>query len=108
MADFTISSGHFSTDMQAMDALRYLKDNAPSAYAGILGEFPELDNASFCLMGSWFDTDAMGVDEEWGSWLVDAIEATGRVYWEEGEPWACEEPTREEIEAEERHESLKV
>ena len=30
----------------------------------------------------------MGVDIEFGSWLVDAIEATGKVLWEEGEPFA--------------------
>lgn len=90
MADFTISSGHFSVDGQAMDALRYLQANAPEAYAEVLKSFPEIDRISFENMGSHFDTDTMGVDVEWGSWLVDAIEATDAVYWEDGEPWAVD------------------
>lgn len=48
--------------------------------------FPEMAYPKW--EGSWLNTEAMGVDVEYGSWLVDAIEATGVVMWEEGEPWA--------------------
>lgn len=37
--------------------------------------------------GSWFDVAAMGVDVEWPSWVADACENTGRVSWEDGEPY---------------------
>lgn len=90
MPDFTISGGHFSVDTQAMDALRWLGSNAPKAHAAVMSEFSEMGDPKW--EGSWLDTDAMGVDVEYGSWLVDAIEATGAVYWEEGEPWAVDPP----------------
>ena len=81
-----ISNNHFSLDLQAQDALNWLEDFHPEAHAKVLAELPEAG----CLLfeGSWFDTDAMGVDIEFGSWLVDAIEQTGKVMWEEGEPYA--------------------
>ena len=47
----------------------------------------ELDRAT--MSGSGYDTDAMGVDAEWPSWLVDALEATGLVIWEDGEPYVA-------------------
>lgn len=86
MDDYTISSGHFSVDMQATDALRWLESNAPKAHAAVISEFPEMSDPKWQMMGSWLHTDAMGVGVEYGSWLVDAIENTGAVYWEEGEP----------------------
>jgi len=81
-----ISNNGFSVDIQAQDALNFLEDFHPEAHAKVLSELPEAG----CLLfdGSWFDTDAMGVDIEFGSWLVDAIEQTGKVIWEEGEPFA--------------------
>ena len=81
-----ISNNGFSVDMQAQDALNFLEDFHPEAHREVLAALPEAG----CLLfdGSWFDTDAMGVDIEFGSWLVDAIEATGKVLWEEGEPFA--------------------
>jgi hypothetical protein len=29
----------------------------------------------------------MGVDIEWGSWLIDKIEQTSDITWEDGEPF---------------------
>lgn len=81
-----ISSNHYSTDLQAEDAVQYLLDNHLIAALRVLAAFPEWFRRE--MSGSWFDTEAMGVDPEWGSWLIDAIENTGLVYWEEGEPWA--------------------
>ena len=37
------------------------------------------------LDGSWLNTEAMGVDPEFSSWLIDAIEDTGYAVWEDGE-----------------------
>lgn len=84
-----ISSNGFSHDMQAVDAMDWLKLNAPDAFHAVTAQFPEYLDAEFD--GSWFDTDAMRVDVEWSSWLVDAIEDTGYIYWEDGEPWADED-----------------
>lgn len=84
----TVSSNHFSHDQQVSDALDYLRHNYPDDYATVVREFPECE--SLVWEGSWLDVDAMGVDIEYSSWLCDAIEATGRVYWEDGEPWSTE------------------
>lgn len=81
-----ISSGHFSHDIQVADALDYLRHNHEDAYASILTDFPELADVKWSM--SWFDTDAMGVDAEYSSWVADAIEATGLVQWFDGEPYA--------------------
>lgn len=81
-----ISNNKFSVDDQAIDAVRHLEVNHPKVHADLKGRFPELD--TYTMSGSWFDTEAMGVDAEWGSWLVDAIEETGLVRWEDGEPWS--------------------
>lgn len=83
-----ISSNHFSVDQQVQDALDYLQTVAPKAYDDVVSDFPEVGNISYS--GSWFDTDAMGVDVEWSMWLIDRIEATDLVIWEEGEPWAMD------------------
>lgn len=84
---FTISSNNASFDQQVVEALDYLRGSHAEAYCEVRRMFPEnilMDG------GAWADTDAMGVDDEFMSWLADAIEATGRVVWEEGEPWAVE------------------
>lgn len=86
----TISSNHFSTDQQALDVLDYLKHNYPEDYAAVVADFPEAKTAELGGTSAWFDTDAMGVDFEWGCWLIDRLEETGRVIWEEGEPWEVE------------------
>jgi hypothetical protein len=81
-----LSHNGFSVDLQSSDALDYLRNEHPLAALQVLAGFPEWFRVEW--EGSWFDTEAMGVDPEWGCWLADAIEATGLVYWEEGEPWA--------------------
>jgi hypothetical protein len=82
--DHTISSNHFSVDQQMNDALDYLRVFHTDVFCEIRKHFPD----TFKWEGSWLDTDAMGVDQEYSSWLIDAIEATDLIYWEEGEPWA--------------------
>lgn len=86
MDTHTISSNHFSTDTQAVDALAWMRLQHPRSYCAVMRTFSEMANPKW--EGSWLDTAAMGVDVEYGSWLVEAIEATGVVAWEEGEPWA--------------------
>ena len=81
----TISSNHYSVDQQVQDALDFLDLQYPHYLEEILRDFPEIQNIEWD--GSWFDTEAMGVDIEWSSWLIDAIEATGVIIWEEGEPY---------------------
>lgn len=83
----TISSNHYSHDMQVVDALNYLRGAHIEAYSEIRRVFTE-DIVWEGFGGSHLDTDAMGVDAEWSSWLTDAIEDTGLVIWEDGEPWA--------------------
>lgn len=85
-----ISSNQYSVDLQAVDALKYIEDNHSEAYSKLLEEFPEIPKITFTGHGSWMDTEAMGVDQEWSSWLIDAIELTGLVIWEEGEPFSCQ------------------
>jgi len=86
MAPFTVSSNHVSLDQQAKDALDWLRLYRPDAYVEVRKHFPE----NIIFSGSWFDTERMEVDPEWGSWLVDAIEETGVIFWEDGEPWTTE------------------
>lgn len=84
MNSHTISDNHLSVDQQVYDALEYLRVFHVDAYVAIRRQFPE----TIIFDGSWFDTDAMRVDSEWNCWLADAIEDTGIVYWEDGEPWS--------------------
>lgn len=79
-----ISSNHFSHDEQVLDALNYLRVRHVDAYCTVRRDFPE----NIVFDGGWFNTEAMDVEPEWSSWLADAIEATGLVTWEDGEPWA--------------------
>ena len=87
METHTISSNHFSTDTQAIDALAWMRLQHPRSYCAVMRSFPEM-GAELKMSGAHIDTEAMGVDVEYVSWLVDAIEATGVVMWEDGEPWA--------------------
>lgn len=86
-----ISSNRYSVDGQAMDSVAWLKHNRPDDHARLLAAFPEIERVSFDLNSSWFDVEAMGVDQEWGSWLVDWIEQETDVQWEDGEPYAPEQ-----------------
>lgn len=81
-----ISSNGFSHDTQVKDALDYLEHNHNGVWEDLVKQFPEALNITWD--GSWFDTEAMGVDEEYSSWLCDAIEETGLVEWDEGEPYS--------------------
>lgn len=82
----TLSSNSFSTDTQAADALAWLRSEHPDAAQIVDAQFPE----PRVWDGSWLDTAAMGVDVEYGSWLIDAIEATGLIVWWEGEPFTAD------------------
>jgi hypothetical protein len=85
----TLSNNHLSHDQQVADAMAYLALTHPQHFASIVADFPEWANVQFD--GSWINTTAMGVDPEWPMWLTDAIEQTGRVRWDDGEPWAVKE-----------------
>lgn len=80
-----VSFNGFSTDLQVQDALNFLEYEYPDVWEKLTEEYPKITNLQF--EGSWFDTEAMNVDIEWSSWLADSIEATGLIFWEEGEPW---------------------
>jgi hypothetical protein len=81
-----LSSNHASHDQQVADALAWIRAEHPGDYAAIVDRFPEIPHAIFD--GAWYDYELMGVDVEWSSWLTCALEDTGLVQWEEGEPWA--------------------
>ena len=85
--DYTAcSSSSYSHDMQVDDAMSVLKYHFPKAYTKVLKEFPEFNNLIWNR--SSIDTVAMNVDQDWVSWLTDAIETTGYIFWEDGEPYA--------------------
>lgn len=86
-----LSSCGASHDMQLVDSLEFLRSEYPDIYAGILSHFPEYGSAE--LDGAWIDTDALGVDPDWSSWLTDAVEDTGIVRWEDGEPYGRPAPS---------------
>lgn len=88
-----ISSDHYSHDQQVMDALSYLESFYPADYVAVVQALPELESVQWA--GSWFDVEAMNVDPEFSSWAADAIEETGRVFWEEGEPWRVVDTVRD-------------
>lgn len=83
----TISSNHWSTDIQVCDAMIWLAGNHPNVYREIAIEFPIL---SLPDGECWFVDAYPDLDPEYGSWLIEAIEATGLVWWEDGEPWVGE------------------
>jgi hypothetical protein len=90
----TLSSNHYSVDDQANDVLSWLTDPENAALAGFswsafTTEFPEWQHAVWS--GAWLDTDAMGVDPEFMSWVIDWIERNSRVTWDDGEPYLLED-----------------
>ena len=89
----TLSSNGFSHDMQVDDVLDYLRgEMSESDYKDkliIAGFYDEVERR--VLDGAHFDTEAMGVDVEWSSWLADWIENNTDVFWWEGEPFVLEE-----------------
>jgi hypothetical protein len=72
--------------MEASDVLAWLRLNHPEQYSAIRREFPE----SLVFDGASLDHEQMGVDVEWCSWLVDAIEQTDLVVWLDGEPFTTD------------------
>ena len=83
----TLSSNGFSHDMQLDDVLSWMRGEVPEhVYNGLLQTYPEIDRR--VLDGAYFDTDEMRVDVEWVTWVTDAVEDTGYVFWDEGEPYA--------------------
>lgn len=90
----SISSGHYSVDTQMQDALDFLRLNHVEVYCEIRKNFSE----TFIWEGSWLDTEAMDVDPDYGSWLIDAIEDTGIIQWIDGEPYDVSEMTDEDWE----------
>ncbi len=75
-----------SHDEQVIDALGYLRMAHYDVYAELIGRFPQAKRPIWD--GAWFDTEAMGVDDEWSPWLTHTIEDTGLVRWLDGEPFA--------------------
>ena len=80
-----IAEDRWSTDLQTMEGLAFIRENYPTDFAKVRAEFPETD--SLVWSGSWVDTETMGLDPEWSSWLADAVESTGRVEWSDGDLW---------------------
>jgi hypothetical protein len=85
-----ISASHASHDEQVADAMMYLAGQHPDVYARLVDEFPEWTTRMFA--GAWFDTTTMGVSGEWPLWLTLAIEDTGIILWDDGEPFANRDP----------------
>lgn len=90
----TLSSNHNSHDQQVADVIDYLRGQVPEDdFDNLFRTYPEVERIEW--QGAWFDTEAMGVDVEFSSWLTDHIEDNTDVYWEDGEPWLvvpCDEP----------------
>lgn len=86
---YPISSNSFSTDLQVMDAVDWLRTHHPDAHTDLMATFPEYDRAVATITGasSWVDTERANVDVEFMNHVLDAIEDTGLVMWEDGEPW---------------------
>ena len=86
-----IGSNHDSVDGQISDALSHLEAFHPAAYREVLEQFPEIAEIVMGDHSTWWDTEAMGVDGEFPSWVLDAIQQTwkdgAKVMWEDSEPW---------------------
>ena len=87
----TVSNNHFSVDQQIADAVDALTTKEREEFDK---EFPEWRDLKWA--GSWVDTEAMGVDSEWSSWVADWIEENTGIYWEDGEPWLREDSDDED------------
>lgn len=91
----TVSSNSFSHDTQVVDAWSWLRGEMPEDDFDLLvKKFPHMEgvyptNGIIWTSGeySWFDTEAMGVDDEYTSWVADELENTGFIMWEDGEPY---------------------
>jgi hypothetical protein len=73
----TVSSNSFSHDQQVDDAWGWLRGEMSEDDWDLLVErFPEMERG-IVWSGSYFDTEAMGVDVEYTSWVADALDETG-------------------------------
>lgn len=92
----SLSSNHFSHDQQVADVIAWHLSTEQKVK--LFEEFPEAQNIKFegHVGSSAWDTEAMGVDVEYTSWLADWIEANTEVYWEDGEPWVGEDEDDDE------------
>jgi len=92
MTTTTVSHNGFSHDLQVMDALDYLRGVLPEEdYGNLVRPFGELGRLVW--QGSWVDAEATRCDPDFMAWVADAIEQTGLVFWQEGEPFAWIEAT---------------
>jgi hypothetical protein len=84
----SLSSGHFSVDQQVSDAIQYMSGHYAHEYGQLIVEFPELLNVRWeSNTSAWWDTQAMGVDVEYDSWVIDWIESHTDIRWIDGEPY---------------------
>lgn len=80
-----ISSNAWALDIQALDAIDWLGGCPDTSHVdAVLAQFPEVAD----LDTHRIDAEELGLDPDYVSWLVDAIENTGAVWWEDGEPFA--------------------
>lgn len=90
---YPISSNHYSTDLQLLDALGYLSDEERKLFNAEFPEWPAL-----VWSNSWVDAEASGVDVEYTSWVIDWVERNTSIFWEDGEPWMLEDSDALDIE----------
>lgn len=83
-----MSSGA-SHDQQVKEALDCLLNEHPQLHLKIQEQFPELENDGWIWQPgeAWLDTEAMGVDHEFTSWLADALEELDVIEWRDGDLW---------------------
>lgn len=84
-----LSSNGYSLDTQMAAVIAFLEHELPELHTQLIAKFPEAANLKWQEGSSWVDTEMMGVDQEWTSWVVDWIEDNTPVSWEDGEPWTC-------------------
>lgn len=66
--------------------MNWLRVNHPAEWSTINRDFDGIVSLSSNFTG--FGEQFPGANPEHGSWLADAIEATGLVRWVDGEPFA--------------------
>lgn len=84
----TVSANSYSHDQQVDDAWSWARGEMPEDdFDLLIAAFPEMERIVWEPGNTWFDTEAMGVDQEYTSWVADALENTGIIRWEDGEPY---------------------
>lgn len=92
MTRSAISTNQWSPDLQILDAMNWLHANHRDEWDQIIAEFPDFETLinrqrELDDNWTWLDTDTLGVDADYMTWILEAVEATGLVTWEDGEPW---------------------